>query len=44
MNNGIESNPSFDHVKNSGDDDFLVNKVIDIMGVERFEVRDISKF
>ena len=30
-----------EHVKDSDDEDFLLNKLIEITGVGRFEVRDI---
>ena len=30
-----------EHVKDSGDEDFLLNHLIEISGVGRFEVRDI---
>ena len=32
-----------EHVKNSGDQDFLVNKLIEVNGPGRFEVREIPK-
>jgi predicted nuclease of predicted toxin-antitoxin system len=35
--------PVIDHVQNSEDDDFLVNKLIEVKGVGRFEVREIPK-
>ena len=35
--------PVVKHVKESGDEDFLLNKLIEIAGVGRFEVRDIPK-
>jgi hypothetical protein len=31
-----------EHVKDSGDEDFLLNKLIEITRVGQFEVRDIS--
>jgi len=33
--------PVVQHVKSSGDQDFLLNKLVEINGVERFEVRKI---
>ena len=33
--------PVIEHVKESGDRDFLVNRLIEIAGPRRFEVRDI---
>ena len=33
--------PVVQHVKRSGDQDFLLNKLVEINGVERFEVRKI---
>jgi predicted nuclease of predicted toxin-antitoxin system len=33
--------PVIEHVKDSGDEDFLLNHLVEITGVERFEVRDI---
>lgn len=33
--------PVIKHVKDSGDEDFLLNKLIEITGVGRFEARDI---
>lgn len=33
--------PVVEHAKESGDQDFLVNKLIEINGVGRFEVREI---
>jgi predicted nuclease of predicted toxin-antitoxin system len=31
------------HVKGSGDQDFLLNKLIEVTGTKRFEVREIPK-
>jgi predicted nuclease of predicted toxin-antitoxin system len=40
--------PVVEHVKKSGDEDFLLNKLIEITGVERFEItrhsRTLKKF
>lgn len=36
--------PVVQHVKDTKDPDFLLNKVIEIAGIERFEVRQIPKF
>ncbi len=33
--------PVIEHVKDSGNEDFLLNKLIEITGVGRFEARDI---
>lgn len=33
--------PVIDHVHNSGDEDLLVNKVVEVTGVGRFEVRRV---
>ena len=33
--------PVVQHVRSSGDEDFLLNKLVEINGVERFEVRTI---
>jgi predicted nuclease of predicted toxin-antitoxin system len=35
--------PVVGHVKKSGDEDFLLNKLIEITGVGRLEIRDIHK-
>jgi predicted nuclease of predicted toxin-antitoxin system len=35
--------PVVGHVKNSGDDDFLLNKLIEITGVRQFTIREISE-
>ncbi len=35
--------PVVEHVKNSGDRDFLVNKLIEITGTGQFEVREIPQ-
>jgi predicted nuclease of predicted toxin-antitoxin system len=35
--------PVIEHVNNSGDKDFLVNKLIEITGAGQFEVRDIPQ-
>jgi len=35
--------PVIEHVKNSGDQDFLLNKLIEITGIGQFEVRDIPQ-
>jgi len=35
--------PVIEHVRDSGDEDFLVNKLIEITGVAQFEVRDIPE-
>ena len=36
-------NPVIEHVNASGDQDFLLNKLIEITGVAQFEVYDIPK-
>ena len=33
--------PVIEHVKDSGNEDFLLNKLIEITGLGRFEARDI---
>ena len=33
--------PVIEHVKDSGNQDFLLNKLIEITGLGRFEARDI---
>ena len=33
--------PVVEHVKNSGDEDFLLNKLIEITGVGQFKIREI---
>lgn len=33
--------PVIDHVHNSGDEDMLINKVVEVTGVGRFEVRRV---
>ncbi len=35
--------PVIEHVRDSGDEDFLLNKLIEISGVAHFEVRDIPE-
>lgn len=35
--------PVVEHVKNSGDEDFLLNKLIEITGVRQFTVREIPE-
>ena len=35
--------PVIEYVKHSGDPDFLLNKLIEVNGVGRFEVREIPK-
>lgn len=35
--------PVVEHVKNSGDEDFLLNKLIEITGVTQFKVREIPE-
>ena len=35
--------PVIKHVRDSGDEDFLLNKLIEITGVAQFEVRDIPE-
>ena len=35
--------PVIEYVKNSGDQDFLLNKLIEIAGVGQFQVRDIPQ-
>lgn len=35
--------PVIEHVRDSGDEDFLLNKLIEITGVAQFEVRDIPE-
>jgi predicted nuclease of predicted toxin-antitoxin system len=35
--------PVIAHIKSSGDEDFLLNKIIEIFGVGKFEVRDIPE-
>jgi predicted nuclease of predicted toxin-antitoxin system len=35
--------PVIEHVKDSADQDFLLNKLIEVTGVGRFEVRDIPE-
>jgi len=35
--------PVVEHVKDSGDQDFLVNKLIEIAGTGQFEVREIPQ-
>ena len=33
--------PVIEYIKDSGDEDFLLNKLIEITGIRQFEVRDI---
>ena len=35
--------PVVDHVKKSGDEDFLMNKLIEIAGVRQFTIREIPE-
>ena len=35
--------PVVEYVKKSGDEDFLLNKLIQISGVGRFEIRDMPE-
>lgn len=35
--------PVVEHVKNSADEDFLLNKLIEITGVKQFKVREIPE-
>jgi predicted nuclease of predicted toxin-antitoxin system len=39
----IRIRPVIEHVKQSGDRDFLLNKLIEIIGIDQFEVREIPK-